>query len=97
MKRLQAAGIGKEHRQLRFTPSQIELVETPGERPHLIYREEISKNHPGVLKGRKMKLKVVVHHANIENTKRCFIRLYKLYMSLRRADRLLDCFYLLPL
>ena len=88
---------GKEHCQLRFTPSQIELVEKPGERPHLIYREDISKNRPGGLKGRKMKPKVVVHHANIENTKRCFVRLYKLYMSLCPADRPPDCFYLLPL
>ena len=88
---------GEEHRQLRFTPPQIELVEKPGERPHLIYREDISKNRPGGLRGRKMKPKVVVHHANIENPKRCFIRLYKLYMSLSTVDRPPDCFYLLPL
>ena len=88
---------GKEHRQLRFTPSQIELVERPGERPYLIYREDISKNRPGGLKGRKMKPKVVVHHANVENPKRCFIRLYKLYISLCPADRPPDAFYLLPL
>ena len=40
---------GVEHRQLRHYPSQIELVENQGERAYLIYREDISKNHPGGL------------------------------------------------
>ena len=88
---------GKEHRQLRFTPPQIELVEKPGDRAYLIYREDISKNHPGRLKGRKVKPKVVVHHANVENPRRCFVRLYKLYNSLCPVDRPPGSFYLLPL
>ena len=32
---------GKEHRQLRNSPCQIELVERPGERPYLKYTEDL--------------------------------------------------------
>ena len=85
---------GKEHRNLRHRSSQIQLVEKSGERP---YHEDISKNHPGGLKGRKIKPKVVVHHANIEKPERCFIRLYKLYHSLCPSDRPGDAYYLQPL
>ena len=88
---------GKEHRQLRHHPSQIQLVEKPGERAYLVYREDISKNHQGGLKNRKIKPKIVMHHANIENPKRCFIRLYKLYNSLCPPNRPNNTFYLQPL
>ena len=70
---------GSEHRTLRFFPPQIEVVEREGEHPYLQYTEDTSKNHPGGLKGRKVKLKVVRHHANTENPDRCFVRLFKLY------------------
>ena len=63
---------GAEHRQLRHIPRQIEK---PGERVYLVYREDVSKNHPGGLKGLKHKHKVVVHHANIDNPSGCFARL----------------------
>ncbi len=56
---------GAEYRQLRYEPCQIELVERNGERAHLKYIEEISKNKPGGLNGRKMKSKLVLHHANL--------------------------------
>ena len=46
---------GQEHRALRFSPSQIELIEKPGERGFLRYTEDVSKNHQGGLKGRKSK------------------------------------------
>jgi len=88
---------GNEHRALRFSPSQIEVVEREGERPYLLYTEDISKNHPGGLKGRRIKPKVVRHHANIQNPTRCFVRLYKLYMSLCPSDRPHDVFYPQPL
>ena len=35
---------GKEHRQLRRHPCQIQLVERIGERAHLKYTEDVSKN-----------------------------------------------------
>ncbi len=55
---------GREHRQLRLRPCQIELFEMEGERPYLKYTEDLSKNRPGGIKGRKIKPKVVIHHAN---------------------------------
>ncbi len=73
---------GNEHRLLRSDPCQIELVERNGERPYLHYTEDISKNRPGVLKGRKVKQKIVIHHANEANPERFFIRFFKLYNSL---------------
>ena len=55
---------GKEHRQLRNSPCQIEVVERSGEKAYLWYTEDVSKNHQGGLNGRKVKPKVVLHHAN---------------------------------
>ena len=43
---------GKEHRQLRSSPCQIEVIKK-GERPYLEYTEDTSKNHSGGLRGRK--------------------------------------------
>ena len=40
---------GNEHRQLRYTESQIQVVERPGERPYLQYVEDVSKNNQGGL------------------------------------------------
>ena len=76
---------GAEHRQLRFNSSQFELIEHP-ERPYLKYTEDISKNRPGGIKGRNVKPKVVIHHANTENKDRCFLRLYKKYISLEESN-----------
>ena len=88
---------GKEHRNLRQKPSQIHLIEKPGERPYLMYVEDVSKNHPSGLKGRKIKPKIVDHHANTERPERCFIRLYKLYNSWCPADCPDHAYYLKPL
>ena len=49
----------EEHRQLRFNPCQIELVERTGQRSLILrYTEDVSKNHPGGLKRRKIKPKI---------------------------------------
>ena len=72
-------------------------VENAGERAYLIHREDTSKSHPGGLKGRKHKQKVVIHHANKENPNRCFIWLFKLYNEVCPVDRPNDSFYLAPL
>ena len=54
----------QEHRNLRM--DSFELIERVGEVPYLVYRESVSKNHPGGLKNRHDKGKVVMHHANTE-------------------------------
>ncbi len=77
---------GSEHRALRFSPAQIVVVER-GERPYLEYTEDISKNRPGGLKGRKTTPKVVRHHSNVERPDRCFVRLFKLYVLESLSDR----------
>ena len=87
---------GQEHRQLRFQPCQIQLHEPQGGKPYLQYIEDISKNRPGGLKGRKQKPKVVKHHANTDHPERCFVRLYKLYVQKCPEGRPHDAFYLQP-
>ena len=87
---------GREHRQLRSSPCQIEVVEWSGERSYLKYTEDISKNHPGGLKGRHAKPKVVSHQANISKPKRRFVRLFKLYRQLCPTNAPLDALYLQP-
>ncbi len=53
--------------------------------------------HPGGLKGRKVKPKIVYHHANVANLARCFVRLHKMYISLCPPDSPAGAFYLTPL
>ena len=88
---------GDEHRQLRYEPCQIKVIEKDGRRPYLVYTEDISKNRPGGLKGRKWKPKVVVHYANEANPSRCFVWLFQAYNRLCPPDRPNHAFYLLPL
>ncbi len=72
---------GAEYCQLRYESCQIELVERQGERAYLKYTEDISKNKPGGLKGRKTKPKVVLHHANEDHPNQCFVQLFKMYRT----------------
>ena len=88
---------GAEHRQLRHKPCQIQLIENSGERPYLEYSEDVSKNHPGGLKSRKIRPKIVQHHGNPDSPDRCFVCLFKLYSSLCPANRPDHAFYLSPL
>ena len=70
------------YRQLQHQPSQITLIEKPGKKPYILYKEDVSKMfNPGGVKGRKNKQIIVMHHANLKNPKRCFVLLYKLYNS----------------
>ena len=66
-------------------------------RAYLRYTEDVSKNKPGGLKGRKTKPKVVLHHTNEHNPEHCFVALFKLYTKLCPSDRPKDAFYLQPL
>ncbi len=81
---------GREHRQLRLHPCQIQLVENDGERSYLKYTEDTSKNKPG----RKIKPKVVIQHSNNDNPERCIVRLFKKYTSLCPDSA--TAFYLQP-
>ena len=45
---------GSEHRALRHENCQISVFDVPGKRPFLQYAEDISKNNPSGLKGRKI-------------------------------------------
>ena len=87
---------GNEHRQLRFCSSQIQLIEQNDERPYLKYTEDISKNRPGGIRGRNIKPKIVIHHANTDNKDRCFVRLFKKYTQLCPAHTPSNAFYLKP-
>ena len=85
---------GKEHRELRFDPSQISIVERAGERAYLEYTEDASKNRPGGLRGLRIGHKTVKHHANPTNPSRCFVRLFSLYKSLCPPNPKRNAFYL---
>ena len=87
---------GKEHRSLRMNNSQIEVFEQPGERAYLKYTEDLSKNRQGGLKGRNVKPKIVYHHANQKNPKRCFVKIFKKYKQLCPDILEKNAFYLQP-
>ena len=86
---------GQEHRNLSI--DQIKLVEPEDGVPHLIYTENVSKNNPGGLQYRKLKPKVVVHHANLNNPSRCFVTFYKAYISHHPKIVQHNAFYLTPI
>ena len=60
---------GREHRELQFSPCQIDVVDHEGEHPYLLYTEDTSKKHPVSRVARKC----VKHHVNLENPTRCFV------------------------
>ena len=76
---------GDEHRRLRFHPCQIEAKQDENGQQYLLYTEDVSKNHRGRLVNRKVKPKQVVAIANINNPKRCAVRLFLKYI-LKRPD-----------
>ena len=84
----------QEHRDL--TLHSFELVERTGEVPYLVYHESVSKNHPGGLKKRSDKPKVVIHHANTERPDRCLIQFFKKYCE-HRPNGVDHLFYLAPI
>ncbi len=88
---------GNEHRRLRHTPSQLQLVEPPIGRAYITYREDVSKTNQGGLNSRRKKPNEVVHYANTTNPERCYVRLFKVYNSRCPLDRPDNALYLKPL
>ena len=84
MKRLKKAGI--HPRGLRRKNCQIQVVEQPSEHSYLHYVEDLSKNNPGGLKGRKNQSKDVIQHSNEASPARCPVLLFKLYDKLCPAN-----------
>ena len=60
---------GKEHRQLRWTNSQVALKYDDEGKKYLEYSEDVSKNNAGGLKERKTKPKVTRAYENIRELK----------------------------
>ena len=84
---------GSEHRRLYYSPPQIQLIEKP--------ISELSrghfKNQSSRLMSKSKKPKEVVHYANTSNPKRCFVHIFKTYVSRCPVDRPANAFYLQPL
>ena len=88
---------GNEHCALRLSPAKITINESADHVPYLHYTEELSKNCQGGFKHRKVKPKDAKHFANVANPSRCFVRLFKLYMSKLHPDSPKTAFYFKPL
>ena len=93
---------GNEHRNLCFSPCQIEVHDNEGEQPYLLHTEDLSKNHPGGLKSTpklvpQIKPKLVHHYANIENPSKCFVTPFKRYTTLCPPKTSKNTFHLQPL
>ena len=82
---------GTELRDLKR--QQIKLVES-SDGSYLEYQENVSKNNPGGLRHRKVEPKTVTHFENRSNPSRCFIRLYKLYISKYPSNAANGAFFL---
>jgi hypothetical protein len=76
---------GKEHRELRYHPSQIQLVQPSDDVPYLVYQRETRKSDQ------------VIQRANVDHPERCHVRLYMKYMELSPKGGRDNNFYLQPL
>lgn len=84
---------GDEHRQLRYNPCQIQVVENL-ENGRICCTQRTSLR---IARGCKCKPKMVTHYANLDNPSRCFVRIFKRYNNLCPPDRPHNAFYLSPL
>ena len=71
---------GNEHRCLRYSPSQIQLIEKPGSQAYLHYQEDMSKMNQGGLNTKSKQPKEVIQNENTTNPQRCFVCMYKVYV-----------------
>ena len=86
---------GSENRALCYDNCQLTVVEVSDQHIYLQYVEDISKNNA---EGPREKItpKKVIQYANLDNTSRCPVRLFKLYNNLCPKQALPTAFYLQP-
>ena len=86
---------GSENRALCYDNCQLTVVEVSDQHIYLQYVEDISKNNA---EGPREKItpKKVIQYANLDNTSRCPVRLFKLYNNLCPKQPLPTAFYLQP-
>ena len=83
---------------VRHHPAQINIVENPGERPHLVYTEGQSKKLIDLEEsGAEAETQKSTPSCKFGATKLLFVRLFKLYSNLCPKDRAADSLYLQPL
>lgn len=90
-----------EHRDLEFGPgSQITLKTDENGQEYLLYVERTSKNKKIGIKKSNMEPKTTRIYSNEQDTKKCVVRLYKVYLSRRpehHHEAGCSAFYLTPL
>ena len=64
---------------------------------NIFYTENFSKNNAGGLAHRNVQPKQVVHHSNLENPRRCLVKLFQTYGQHCPKQRKTTAFYLTPL
>ena len=74
---------GKEHGNLRFSPTRQVTLHIDGERLYLLYKEDTSKSSQGGLKSRTLISKSVKAFDNPPNPERCIVQIYEKYVSKR--------------
>lgn len=86
---------GEEHRNLRFTNSQLEILTDVSGLQFLRYTEDVSKANQGGIAHKNVKGKVVDAYENPVKS-RCVVSLYKKYLSRCPVTNRPDAFYLRP-
>ena len=86
-----------EHHSLQLSLVQIKIEETSTAVPCLLHSENVSKNHQGGLKYQHVNPKEVRHFADQDKPSRCFVQLFRLYLSKLHPNSLKSAFYFKPL
>lgn len=87
----------KEHKNLRWNNSQIQLMTDEDGRQYLRYTEDVSKANHGGLQHRRVQAKSVDAYENLHNPERCIVEIYRKYVSHCPVEDRPECFYLRPL
>ena len=88
---------GQEHRNLRIGQySQLSIKTDQNNKKYIQYYEDVSKANRGGLNHRKIEPKITRAYENKSEQKKCPVRLYEKYMSVRPFPSRTDAFYLKP-